>query len=321
MKIVVLDGYTLNPGDLSWKELERMGETVVYERSSVPETPERIADADIVLTNKALLTAEIIAGAPKLRYIGVMATGYNVVDMDAARKHRITVTNVPAYSTASVAQHTFALILELVSRVSSYARSVQAGDWVRSKDFSYQLQPIGELQDKILGIVGLGRIGRAVARMGLAFDMHVLASHTHPERDRMEGVEFVSVDALFVRSDIISLHCPLNEKNLHFVNRALLASAKQSVLLINTSRGPLIQEADLAEALNQGRIAGAGLDVLATEPPSEDNPLLGARNCLITPHIGWATYEARSRLMGVVSENIRSFLAGTPVHVVGSIPG
>jgi glycerate dehydrogenase len=317
MKTVVLDGYAMNPGDLNWDTLEQLAETVIYERSSVKETPDRIADADIVLTNKALLTPEIIRGAPSLKYIGVMATGYNIVDMAAAAERHITVTNVPAYSTASVAQLVFALMLEQANQVARYAQSVKAGDWTRSKDFSYQLAPGMELQNKTLGIVGLGQIGRAVATIALAFGMKVIASHKHPERDKMEGVRFVDEQTLFREADIVSLHCPLNKENKHFVNRRLLQAMKPSAFLINTSRGALIHEQDLADALNNGIIAWAGLDVLSTEPPGQDNPLLQAKNCLITPHIAWATYEARFRLMKVVVQNLQSFLQGNPLNVVG----
>ena len=316
MKIVVLDAYAMNPGDLNWDELQLLGETDIYERSSAAETPSRIADADIVLTNKALLTKEIIDNAPRLKYIGVMATGYNVVDTAAAHQQNIIVTNVPAYSTMSVAQLTFAIILELSVHTVMYADSVRNGDWVLSKDFSYHLNPITELQNKIIGIIGLGQIGKAVAKIALAFGMKVIASHKHPERDQMEGVEFVDETTCFRNADFVSLHCPLKEDNNQFVNRELLNLMKPSAFLINTSRGALINEEDLAEALNNDRLAGAGLDVLSIEPPTSDNPLLKAKNCLITPHIGWATFEARSRLMQVVVNNVKAFINGSPVNEV-----
>ena len=316
MKIVVLDAYALNPGDLNWESLKQIGKTEIYERSTILETPGRIADADIVLTNKVLITEDVIGKASNLKYIGVMATGYNVVDTVAAGKRHIVVTNVPSYSTASVAQLTFAIILELITHVAQYAQSVSNGDWVQSKDFSYQVETMIELQNKTLGIVGFGKIGQAVAKIALAFGMQVIASHKHPERDQMEGIRFVNEDNCFQQSDIISLHCPLNDQNKNFVNRRLLEKMKSSALLINTSRGGLINEQDLGWALNSSRIAGAGLDVLSTEPPLENNPLLHAKNCLITPHIGWATYEARSRLMQEVVKNVLAFLEGTPVNVV-----
>jgi glycerate dehydrogenase len=316
MKIVVLDGYTMNPGDLSWDKLHALGETVIYERSSVEETPRRIAGAEIVLTNKALLTAQIIRGAAELQYIGVMATGYNVVDLEEAKKRLVTVTNVPAYSTASVAQLVFAFMLAHANRIGLYAESVRNGDWVRSPDFSYLLTPGLELQDKTLGIIGLGRIGRAVAATALAFGMKVIASHRHPERDKMEGVRFTDELTVFRQADFVSLHCPLNAQNIRFVNQALLRQMKPSAFLINTSRGQLIAEQELADALNEGVIAGAGLDVLSTEPPSADNPLLAARNCIVTPHIGWSTLEARSRLMETVVSNITAYLEGRAVNKV-----
>lgn len=316
MKIVVLDAYAMNPGDLNWGDLQLLGETDIYKRSSVTETPSRIANADIVLTNKALLTKEIIDEASRLKYIGVMATGYNIVDTEAAHQRNIIVTNVPAYSTMSVAQLTFAIILELSVHTVMYADSVRNGDWVLSKDFSYHLAPIKELQNKTLGIIGLGQIGKAVAKIALAFGMKVIASHKHPERDRMEGVEFVDEITCFRNADFVSLHCPLNSNNYQFVNRQLLHLMKPSAFLINTSRGGLINEKDLADALNNNRIAGAGLDVLSTEPPTSDNPLLEAKNCLITPHIGWATFEARSRLMQVVVDNVKAFINGSPVNEV-----
>ena len=317
MKIVVLDAFAMNPGDLNWEALSQFGETEIYERSSLGETEKRIAGADIVLTNKSILNDELISAAPNLKYIGVMATGYNIVDITAARTRNIIVTNVPSYSTASVAQLTFAFILELTNHTALYAESVKNGDWVKSKDFSYHLKPIMELQDKTLGIIGFGQIGKAVATIAIAFGMKVIASHKHPERDRMEGVKFVDEKTCFSEADIISLHCPLNARNKNFVNQRLLEMMKSSAFLINTSRGGLINEQDLADALNNKRIAGAALDVLSTEPPSANNPLLHAENCLITPHIAWATFESRTRLMEVLVNNINAFVLGKPVNVVG----
>lgn len=290
--------------------LKQLGETQIYDRSSLEEAEKRIADAEIVLTNKALVTKKMIDAAAKLKYIGVMATGYNIVDVTAAHTRKIIVSNVPSYSTDSVAQLTFAFILELVNHTALYAESVRRGDWVKSKDFSYQLKPIMELHDKTLGIIGFGQIGKAVAKIALAFGMKVLASHKHPERDKMQGVTFTDEETCFREADILSLHCPLNEKNFQFVNKELLANMKRSSFLINTSRGGLINESDLAEALNKGIIAGAGLGVLSIEPPSSDNPLLHAKNCLINPHVAWATFEARTRLMEVVVDNVKAFLEG-----------
>lgn len=316
MKIVVLDAFTLNPGDLDWNALKEYGEVEIYERSSANETPERIAEAEIVLTNKSVLTEEMIAGAGKLRYIGVTATGYNIVDIKAAIKKNIIVTNVPGYGTASVAQLVFAFILELSNHTMLYAESVRNGDWNISQDFSYHLKPIMELKDKTLGIIGLGEIGKAVARIALAFGMKVIASHKHPERDKMEEVSFVNEETCFTDSDFISLHCPLNDDNKEFVNENLLAKMKPTACIINTSRGGLINEAALANALNSGKIAGAGLDVLSTEPPSSDNPLLYAKSCIITPHIAWASFDARKRLMNTLVENIKAFKNNQPINVV-----
>lgn len=316
MKIVVLDAYAMNPGDLNWDALKQLGETEIYERSSLDETKKRTADADIVLTNKAIVNEELINAAPKLKYIGVMATGYNIVDITAAHTRNIIVTNVPSYSTVSVAQLTFAFVLEMANHTALYGESVRQGDWIKSKDFSYHLEPIMELQNKTLGIIGFGQIGKAVAKIALTFGMKVIASHKHPERDRMEGVRFVNEKTCFREADILSLHCSLNERNFHFVNKELLATMKPTSFLINTSRGGLIDEPDLAEVLNKGIIAGAALDVLSTEPPLADNPLLYAKNCLINPHVAWATFESRSRLMNMVVNNVKAFLEGKVQNVV-----
>ena len=316
MKIVVLDAFAMNSGDLSWEPLQNLGEVEIFDRSTLAETPGRIGGAEIILTNKSLITKEIIEGAPELKYIGVMATGYNIVDIEAATKRKIIVTNVPAYSTASVAQLAFSFILELANHTMLYADSVRKGDWAGSEDFSYQLKPTMELQNKTLGIIGFGEIGQAVARIALAFGMKVISSHKHPERDKMEGVRFVDEETCFAESDFVSLHCPLNDQNKEFVNKSLLHKMKSTACLINTSRGGLINESDLAESLNAGAIAGAGLDVLSTEPPSPENPLLQAKNCYITPHIAWASFEARTRLMKTLVENIKAFMEGKSVNVV-----
>jgi glycerate dehydrogenase len=316
MKIVVLDAFAMNPGDLSWEQLKNIGDTEIYDRSLPEESIKRVADAEIILTNKALVNKDIMEAAPNLKYIGVMATGYNVVDITEAHKRNIVVTNVPAYSTASVAQLTFAFILELANHTALYAQSVKNGDWVRSKDFSYHLKPIMELQNKTLGIIGFGQIGQNVAKIALAFGMRVISSHKHPERDKMEGVTFVDEKTCFKEADIVSLHCPLTQDNFEFVNKQLLATMKPKAFLVNTSRGGLVNENDLAEALNHETITGAALDVLSTEPPSANNPLLHAKNCLINPHVAWATFESRARLMDVVVNNIESFLKGKPVNVI-----
>ena len=314
--IVVLDGYTLNPGDLDWSALQALGNVTVYDRTPEKEVGERAKDAHILLTNKAIVNGDTIRQLKHLEYIGVIATGYNVVDIAAAKALQIPVANVPAYSTASVAQLTFALILELCFHTGLHAGSVREGEWSGSADFSYWKTPLTELSGRTLGIVGLGQIGQAVARIALAFDMKVIASHKHPDRDQMPGVTFVDLAACFREADIVSLHCPLNPGNKEFVNAALLNTMKKTAFLVNTSRGPLIREADLAAALQEGTIAGAGLDVLSVEPPVAGNPLLAAPNTIITPHIGWATQAARKRLMHTVVANVKAFLDGQPQNII-----
>lgn len=314
--IVVLDGYALNPGDLDWGPLQALGNVTIYDRTPAYQVPERAKDAAIILTNKAIVNAAAIAQLPGLEYIGVMATGYNVVDIAAATARHIKVTNVPAYGTPAVAQLTFALMLELYNQVGLHAASVRAGDWARSADFSYWKAPLHELQGKVLGIVGLGQIGQAVARIALAFGMQVIASHRHPERDKIEGVVFTDLATCFAKADVVSLHCPLNEQNRGFVNAALLNTMQPGAILINTSRGPLINEDDLAAALNSGRIAGAALDVLSVEPPSASHPLVTAKNCIITPHIAWASIEARRRLLHTVVNNVKAYLQGQPHNLI-----
>lgn len=316
MKIVVLDGFTLNPGDLSWDALLGLGDVSLFDRSSPDEVKVRIRDAEIVLTNKAVIDRAAVLGADKLCYIGVTATGYNIVDIDAARERNVVVTNVPAYGTDSVAQHTFALLFELASGVGMHAQSVREGDWSRQPDFSYWKKPLVELHGKTFGIVGLGKIGRAVATIALAMGMKVLAVHRHPERDKMDGVRFTDMEECFRMSDVVSLHCSLNDENRGFVNRSLLSVMKPSAFLLNVSRGALINEPDLAEALNSDRIAGAGLDVLSEEPPPLTHPLLSVSNCIITPHQAWATQSARKRLMEVAVGNIAAFLHGDAVNRV-----
>lgn len=314
--IVVLDGYTLNPGDLNWSALQALGNVTLYDRTPEAEVAAKIKDAHIVLTNKAIVNAAAIEQATQLEYIGVTATGYNVVDTAAARSRHIPVTNVPAYSTASVAQLTFALILELCHHTGLHADSVRAGEWSKSKDFSYWKTPLTELAGSTLGIVGFGQIGQAVARIALAFGMKVIANHKHPDRDEMSGVTFVDLATCFREADVVSLHCPLNAANKEFVNTALLRTMKKTAFLINTSRGPLIREADLAAALEAGVIAGAALDVLSAEPPAADHPLITAPNTIITPHIAWATQAARKRLMDTTVENVKAFLGGTSQNII-----
>ncbi len=316
MKIVILDGHTLNPGDLSWEPVEKLGDTRIFARSTPEEVAERISDAEIVLTNKAPLNREVIAGSKALRYIGVTATGYNIVDVEAAREQNIVVTNVPAYGTHAVAQHTFALLFELASNVGLHAESVRQGEWTAQPDFCYWKKPLVEMHGLTMGIVGLGRIGSAVASIALTLGMKVQAVHRHPERDKMKGVTFIDMETCFRTSDVVSLHCSLNKDNEGFVKRELLTLMKPSAFFLNVSRGGLVNEHDLAQALHDGTIAGAGLDVLSTEPPPEDNPLLQAPNCIITPHQAWATQAARRRLLQIAADNIAAFQAGTPVNRV-----
>jgi len=320
MKIVVLDGYALNPGDLSWRGLEELGDCAVYDRTPKEQVIERAAGAQIVLTNKVLLGREELAQLPELRCIGVLATGYNVVDPQAARERNVAVTNVPAYSTASVAQMVFALLLEMTQQVGPHSALVREGRWTASPDFCFWDRPLVELDGLALGIVGFGAIGRRVAALGRAFGMRVLVHTAHPEKYRIteEGreAEFVGLDELFRESDAISLHCPLTEKTKGMVDARRLALMKSSAFLINTGRGPLVDEAALADALNEGRIAGAGLDVLSAEPPPGANLLLSAKNCFITPHIAWATRAARQRLMDTAVANVRAFIEGRPRNVV-----
>ena len=316
MKIVVLDGYTLNPGDLDWSELKSLGEVQIHERSAPSEIVTRARDAEIVLTNKVPLSAETLASLPSLRYVGVLATGYNIVDTAAARSRGIPVSHVPAYGTRSVAQMTFALILELASRVGDHSASVRAGDWSRCPDFCYWKSPLVELEGLTLGIVGLGRIGKAVAALGKAFGMEVIAAQGLRPISNPEGIRQSDLRAVLGASDIVSLHCPLTEATRHLINQETLGWMKPSAWLINTSRGPLIEEVALADALNSGRIAAAALDVLAVEPPPPTQPLISARNCLITPHVAWASGAARRRLLQVAVENIRAFQADRKVNIV-----
>lgn len=316
MKIVILDGYTLNPGDLDWSPIASLSEPVIYERSAKDELVERAKGAEIVLVNKVVLSRETLDQLPDLKYIGVMATGYNNVDVVAAKERGIIVTNVKAYGPASVAQHTFGLLLALANHLELHSQSVHAGDWVSSKDFCYWNTPLIELAGKTFGLIGLGDIGSKVAKIAQALEMKTIAFRRNPEKTVEDGVEMVSLEELFSQSDVISLHCPLTEDTREIINKNSLAKMKSTSFLLNTGRGPLINERDLAEALSQGIIAGAGLDVLSTEPPTSDNPLLSAPNCIITPHIAWASFEARKRLLKMVASNIEAFLEGKPINVV-----
>ena len=321
MNIVVLDGYALNPGDLSWATLEEFGQLTVYDRTLPEQVAERAGEAEVVLINKVALDAALIDRLFRLRYIGVLATGYDVVDLAAARNRNIPVTNVPGYSTRSVAQMVFALLLEMTQQVGHHSRLVrEEGRWTRCPDFCFWDRPLLELDGLTMGLVGFGRIGRQVAAIARAFGMRVLVHTAHPDkyRDLPEGreVHFRDLDQLFAESDVVSLHCPLTADTERLVDARRLALMKPQALLINAARGQLLDEQAVAEALNRGRLAGLGADVLAGEPPSADNPLLSARNAILTPHIAWATKEARTRLLAIVVENIRAFLDGRSLNVV-----
>lgn len=311
-RIVVLDGFALNPGDLSWNQLSQLGPCEIHDRTPAAEIVTRARSAEILLTNKTPLTAETLRELPNLRYVCVLATGFNVVDVAAARAQQISVSNIPVYGTRSVAQHAFALLLELTQRVGHHAATVRDGRWTRSPDWCYWDHPLIELDGQTLGIIGGGRIGTAVAEIGRAFGLKILLR----SRRRLPNCESVGLEELLSRSDVISLHCPLTAETKGLINATSLSRMKPSALIINTSRGSLINESDLAAALNSGRIAGAGLDVLSVEPPSADNPLLTAHNCIISPHIAWATQSARARLMATAVENVAAFLAGRPQNVV-----
>ena len=316
MKIIVLDGYGLNPGDLNWEGFETLGELTVYDRTLPSELMQRAAGAEVLITNKTLITAENMADLPELKYIGVLATGYNVVDIDAAKARGIVVTNIPAYSTASVAQMVFAHILNITQRVGYYADENKQGRWTKNADFCYWDTQLVELQGKKMGIVGFGNIGQATAGIAQAFGMEVCVYSSKPQFVLPSGIKKMDLDELFAECDVISLHCPLTPDTKEMVNTERLNKMKSNAILINTGRGPLINEQDLADALNEGRIAAAGLDVLSVEPSVEGNPLLTARNCFITPHIAWATLEARTRLMEIAVQNLKSYLNGQIINNV-----
>ena len=318
MNIVILDAYTSNPGDLSWDAINALGELTVHERTRHDETLNRCAGCEAVLTNKVILNSEIIEQLPELKYIGVLATGTNVVDLNFAKERGICVTNIPGYGTDSVVQHILAMILHFSSKVSAHNDAVHKGDWVSSKDFCFTLGTLNELSGKTLGIIGLGTIGRKLARVTDAMGMKIVAAH-QSSMDRLElpyEVDWLPVDEVFARADFLSLNCPLTSETDQVVNADRLQKMKPSSVVINTGRGPLINEQALADALNNGTIAGAGLDVLSTEPPAVDNPLLTAKNCVITPHIAWASREARKRLIDIAADNLSAYLAGAPINMV-----
>lgn len=319
MKIVVLDGYTENPGDLSWGRLEELGEFIVYDRSSLTDEDEaiaRIGEAEIVITNKTPITKRVLDSCPSIRYIGVLATGYNVVDYVYAAKKGIPVTNVPGYGTDTVAQFTFALLLEICHHVAHHSEAVHAGRWEQSPDFCFCDYPQIELAGKTMGIIGFGRIGQKVGTIAKAFGMKVLAHSPHEYASGKAIGTYVNLDTLLAESDVISLHCPLFPETEGIINQATIAKMKDGVILLNNGRGPLVVEQDLADALNSGKIRAAAVDVVSAEPIKGDNPLLTAKNCFITPHIAWATKEARQRIMDCAVNNVKAFLSGAPENVV-----
>ncbi len=314
MNIVITDGYTLNPGDLSWDNIAALGQISLHERTPLHQLVQRCKDADIVVTNKTPFSADTLLALPNLKMIAVTATGYNIIDIKTAAKRNIVVSNVPAYGTASVAQHAIALLLELTNHVGRNARATAEGKWVSAADWCFTEGPVMELEDKIMGIVGYGNIGQRTARIAQALGMKIIYHSPSPKPGAIG--EPVSIDALFTNSDAISLHCPLTADNQEFVNKSLLRKMKPSAFLINTARGQLIQEQELADALNEGRLAGAALDVLSKEPPPASNPLLTAKNCIITPHNAWISKEARTRIMDTTFKNIKAFMNGNPIHTI-----
>ncbi len=313
MKICILDGYSLNPGDLDWSPVERLGDVTLFDRTPADKIVERAADADIVLTNKVPFSAETLRQLPRLRFICVLATGYNIIDTEAAARQGVVVANIPAYSTMSVAQMAFAHILNITNHVASYAREVADGKWTNCPDFCFWDSALTELAGKTMGIVGLGNTGMATARIAVAMGMKVVAMTSKSADTLPEGITPAPLDDVLASADVVSLHCPLTPSTRHLINAASIAKMKPSAILINTGRGPLVDEQAVADALNGGRLAAFGADVLSQEPPRGDNPLLSARNCFLTPHIAWATLEARTRLMSTATENVRQFIAGEPV--------
>ena len=313
MKICILDGYSLNPGDLDWSPVERLGDVTLFDRTPADKIVERAADADIVLTNKVPFSADTLRQLPRLRFICVLATGYNIIDTEAAARQGVVVANIPAYSTMSVAQMAFAHILNITNHVASYAREVADGKWTNCPDFCFWDSALTELAGKTMGIVGLGNTGMATARIAVAMGMKVVAMTSKSADTLPEGITPAPLDDVLASADVVSLHCPLTPSTRHLINAASIAKMKPSAILINTGRGPLVDEQAVADALNGGRLAAFGADVLSQEPPRGDNPLLSARNCFLTPHISWATLEARTRLMSTATENVRQFIAGEPV--------
>lgn len=316
MRIVVLDGYTLNPGDLGWEGFEKLGNVTVYDRTEPEEIIPRIGDAEVVIVNKCPISRETMAACSNIRYIGLLATGYNVVDVEEAARRNIVVTNIPTYGTASVAQMVFAHLLAICQHVEAHSEAVRAGEWNSNPDWCFWNYPLIELAGKTMGVVGFGRIGQNTARIAAALGMKVLAYDHHEKEEAKQYAEYVPLERLLAESDVISMHCPLFPQTEKMINRSTIGQMKTGVIFINTSRGQLVDEKDLADALNSGKIAAAGLDVVSSEPIRTDNPLLHAKNCFITPHIAWAPLESRRRLMNIAVENLAQFIAGTPVNVV-----
>src|SRR5665647_2808774 len=322
MKIVVLDGYTLNPGDITWKGLEKLGEVTVYDRTSyslsgVDLIVERAKDAEIVFTNKTPLPREVLEQLPNLKFVGVLATGYNVVDVAAAKEKGITVTNIPTYGTDAVSQMAIALLLEMCHHIGSHSESVKRGEWSNNVDWCYWNFPLIELSGKTMGIIGYGKIGQVTGKIAQALGLKVIAFDSYKNKDlECETMKYVSMDKLLTDSDVITLHCPLFESTKGIINKDTISKMKDGVMIINNSRGPLVVEEDLAEALNNGKVAGAAVDVVSSEPIKEDNPLLKAKNCIITPHISWAPIESRQRLMDIAIDNLERFLGGNPINIV-----
>lgn len=316
MKIVNLDGYTTNPGDLSWEWLSKYGEYIVYDRTKPEDVIDRAKDADILLINKTPIDKAMLDQMPNLKYVGLQSTGYNIIDGEAAREKNIVVSNIPAYSTTAVAQLVFAFILQITNKVSLHSDAVYNGEWSACEDFCFWKAPLAELDGKVIGIIGFGSIGQRVANIAKAFGMNVVVYTPHPKPEIFTDVKFADIDYLLENADVITCHCPLTPQTENLINKEALSKMKNSAILINTSRGPVVDDKALADALNNDEIQAAGLDVLRVEPPSEDNPLLHAKNCYITPHIAWAAFETRARLMHILEENLKAFIDGNPQNVV-----
>lgn len=316
LKAVILDGHTENPGDLSWECIENLVDLTVYPRTEPQDVLQRAKDADILIINKVQLTRELIEHLPKLKFVSTLATGFNQIDGIALRERGISLSNIPAYSTNAVAQMVFAFILELTNQTAAYTADVKKGNWSKCEDFCYWNKPLYELDGKVLGIIGFGKIGSRVAEIGKAFGMKAIAYTPSGKKEGYSDIEFTDLDSVLSKADYISVHCPLTDKTAGLINKDFIGKMKKSAYIINTSRGPVANEQDVKDALVNGNIAGYGTDVLSTEPPANDNPLLTAPNCLITPHVAWAAYETRLRLMGILEENIKGYLSGNPVNVV-----